>query len=284
MKRTLKILLVVVCLLVFLAGGAITFTIGWRPFLGPRARRLTNRHFESTPQRLARGEYLVRGVLVCLGCHSEHNWKAPGAPILAGKEGGGEIFPEEGLPGTIVAPNITPDPETGAGKWTDDQLARAIREGIGHDGRALFPMMPYEHFRQLPDEDLASVVVYLRSLPPVRNPLPNTEIIFPVKYLIRNVPQPLTAPVVAPDLATPEHRGAYLVNLALCADCHTPSVRGTPIPGTASSPAARSSLELGERLLPRISLLILPVFPTTMKSSSFKPCEPAKSVRARSVR
>ncbi len=50
------------------------------------------------------------------------------------------------LPGRIVAPNITPDPETGAGNWTDDQLARSIREGIGHDGRALFPMMPYEEF------------------------------------------------------------------------------------------------------------------------------------------
>ena len=47
------------------------------------------------------------------------------------------------LPGHVVAPNISPDPEAGAGTWTDDQLARAIREGIGHDGRALFPMMPY---------------------------------------------------------------------------------------------------------------------------------------------
>ena len=52
--------------------------------------------------------------------------------------------------------------------WSDDVLARAIREGIGHDGRALFPMMPYQLYRQMSDEDLASIIVYLRSLPPVR--------------------------------------------------------------------------------------------------------------------
>ena len=83
------------------------------------------------------------------------------------------------LPGHVVAPNISPDPEAGAATWTDDQLARAIREGIGHDGRALFPMMPYEDFRQMSDEDVGSIVVYLRSLPAVHNHLSKTEIIFP---------------------------------------------------------------------------------------------------------
>lgn len=231
MKKMMKMLALIVCALGVLAAGAITFTVGWRPFIGPRARAVTNRHFEATPQRMARGEYLVKGVVLCLACHSEHDWKAADAHVLPGMEGSGEIMPEEGLPGTIVAPNITSDPETGAGKWSDDELARAIREGIGHDGRALFPMMPYEHFRQLSDEDLASVVVYIRSLPPVQHRLPKTEIIFPVKYLIRNVPQPLTAPVPALEFSTPERRGAYLANLALCADCHTPSVRGEPIAG-----------------------------------------------------
>ncbi len=140
MKRILKILVVVVCVLGVLAGAAITFTVGWRPFLGPRARALTNRRFESTPQRMVRGQYLVKGVLVCFGCHSEHEWKAPDAAALPGMEGSGEVMPEKGLPGIIVAPNITADRETGAGKWSDDELARAIREGVGHDGRALFPM------------------------------------------------------------------------------------------------------------------------------------------------
>jgi hypothetical protein len=61
------------------------------------------------------------------------------------------------LPGRIVAPNLTPDKETGAGTWTDDMFTRALREGIGHDGRALFPLMPYVNFRKLSDEDVAPV-------------------------------------------------------------------------------------------------------------------------------
>src|SRR6202043_2664037 len=99
------------------------------------------------------------------------------------------------LPGRIVAPNLTPDQETGAGSWTDDQLARSIREGVGHDGRALFPIMPYQHYRNMSEEDLGSVVVSRRSLPAAQNPLPATEIIFPVKYRIRSAPEPVTAPV-----------------------------------------------------------------------------------------
>jgi mono/diheme cytochrome c family protein len=91
-------------------------------------------------------------------------------------------------------------------------------------------MMPYENYRQMPDEDVASVVVFLRSLPPVHNPLPKTEIIFPVKYLIRSVPQPITAPVAAPDISDQVKRGAYLVTMAGCRDCHTPADKGAPLP------------------------------------------------------
>ena len=227
MKRIFKVLLIVVCVLAVSAVLGITVTIGWRPFFGPSARALTNRHFDPTPERLARGKYLVQGTLACFDCHSDHDWKAPGAPALPGREGAGWIMAEEGLPGRIVAQNLTPDRETGAGNWTDDELARAIREGVGHDGRALFPIMPYRNFRALSDEDLASVVVYVRSLPAVENPLPPTQIIFPVKYLIRSVPEPLVEPVRAPDLSTPARRGEYLVRLASCADCHTPMERGT---------------------------------------------------------
>jgi mono/diheme cytochrome c family protein len=228
MNKVLKILLYVVGFFVVILAIGITFTIGWRPIMGARSRLLTDRHFDSTPARLARGEYLARGVLGCLDCHTGHDWKAPSGALVAGREGAGQIFPGEGFPGRIVATNLTPDAETGAGKWTDDQLARAIREGIGHDGRVLFPLMPYPNFRHMSDEDLASVVVYIRSLPAVKNPLPPTEIVFPVKYLIRGVPQPLTASVPPPDLSTPEKRGEYLVTLASCGECHTPMVNGQP--------------------------------------------------------
>src|ERR1700733_11016136 len=144
---------------------AISLTIGWRPFLGPRTRALTDRKFEATPERLARGRYLANAVSGCIFCHSEHDWKAPGGPVLETKLAAGQVFALVGLPGTVVAPNITPDSTTGAGSWSDDQLARAIREGIGHDGRTLFPLMPYEHFRTMSDEDVASVGVYLAPSP-----------------------------------------------------------------------------------------------------------------------
>src|SRR5262245_54868041 len=134
----------------------ITFTIGWRPFIGPRARALTNRTFEATPARLERGRYMVNAVYGCLGCHSERNPGVAGLPPLADKLGAGTVFGEgSDLPGKLVCSNITPDKETGAGNWSDDTLARAIREGIGHDGRTLFPLMPYGNYREMSDEDLA---------------------------------------------------------------------------------------------------------------------------------
>ncbi len=211
---------------------AITFTIGWRPFLGPKARPLTSRAFERTPQRLERGRYIATALSGCLYCHSTHQWTASGHPIVAGTEGAGEVLPYGDLPGCVVAPNLTPDPATGAGNWSDDQLARAIREGIGHDGRALFPIMPYTHYRAMSDEDLASVIVFLRSLPPVRHELPTTEIIFPVKYLIRSVPEPVNSPVAAEGSnADPAQMGARLANLAGCIDCHTPQIKGENLPG-----------------------------------------------------
>jgi cytochrome c553 len=233
LKRLAKILGVIVLVVAVLLPVAITFTIGWRPFIGPRTRALTDRKFERTPERLARGKYLVEGVSPCMSCHSPHDWTKRGQPFIAGMEGAGQEMSSilKDLPGRIVAPNLTPDPETGAGNWSDDALARAIREGIGHDGRALFPMMPYVRFRTYSDEDIASIVVFLRSLPPVRNPLPKTEIIFPVKYLIRGVPQPITEPVPPPDLSTPLKRGAFMTNVASCADCHTPHIRGQNLKG-----------------------------------------------------
>jgi hypothetical protein len=227
MTRFAKWLGIALFVFVILAVIGISATIGWRPFIGPRKRALTDRKFEATPERLKRGAYLVEHVAGCTDCHSPQEPGPNGMEILPTKKGSGQIFPIPGLPGTLVAPNITPDPETGIGNWTDDQLARAIREGISHDGQTLFPMMPYAHYRRMSDEDLASVIVYIRSLPPISNPLPRTDIHFPVKYLVRGVPEPITQTVQA-DLSSPVSRGEYLVNLAVCSECHTPIKRGRP--------------------------------------------------------
>ena len=86
-------------------------------------------------------------------------------------------------------------------------LARAIREGIGHDGRVLHPQMWYGAFRSLSDEDLASVIVYLHSLPPVRNPA-TTQL--PAGREPLTAPAPIDGPVPVPDLSTPIARGVYL--------------------------------------------------------------------------
>lgn len=145
--------------------------------------------------------------------------------------GGGKVMAPEGLP-WLVAANLTPDAATGIGAWSDDMLARAVREGVGHDGRALFPMMPYPLYREMSDEDLASIIVYLRSLPPVRNPLPPTVVPFPPGPLINAIPEPLDAPVPSPDLRDAVRRGEYLVTIGVCADCHTPkNDRGEQIAG-----------------------------------------------------
>src|SRR6516165_5825436 len=76
-------------------------------------------------------DHRLESVGDCFGCHGEHDWKKHDAPLIAGTAGAGYTeFPLAGLPGRVVPSYITPDPETGAGNWTDDQLARAIREGI----------------------------------------------------------------------------------------------------------------------------------------------------------
>jgi len=231
MKRWQKRVVMTVVVLVALLSVAITATIGWTPFFGPKARALTDRRFEPTPARMERGEYLVRSVTGCLFCHSELDPGTRGLPIKAGRTGSGRSWASEGIP-WLSTPNIPPDQETGAGRWTDDAIARAIREGIGHDGRTLFPLMPYSNYQKMSDEDLASVITYIRSLPAVRLAQTPNAIPFPVNRLINAVPQPVHGPVAPPDLSTPEKRGSYLTTMASCADCHTPmDSRGQFIPG-----------------------------------------------------
>jgi mono/diheme cytochrome c family protein len=220
-NRVIKIVLVAVAL----AGTIVSISYSPKKKATQAVSGIT---FERTAARLERGRYIVEGPAHCFQCHSEVDWEKPGAQPKVGKKGGGTIFPEEALP-WLVAPNITPDPETGAGTWTDEQFARAIREGIGHDGRRLFPMMPYMNFRNMSDEDLASVIVYVRSIDPVRNAVPKTMI---PEVMKASLPphQPITEPVPATDMSNPVARGKYLVTLGNCAMCHTPMTpQGQPI-------------------------------------------------------
>ena len=174
--------------------------------------------FERTPERLARGRYLTWGPPHCVRCHSELLTDVPGTPPKPGREFAGF----QNAAGR-VSPNLTPDAETGAGAWTDAELVRAIRQGIGHDGRRLSPPMPWNLLSVLSDEDVKSIVVYLRSLPVVRNPLPpNVE---PrIEELIQD--RVTLAPPVAPAISEFKddlvRRGAYLARIGDCVNCHTP--------------------------------------------------------------
>lgn len=186
----------------------------------PHARPLTNRTFERTTARLDRGRYLTEGILQCFICHSDRDYTQPGWPPKKGMKGAGSIMRDQ-PDYRMVAPNLTPDRTTGAGTWTDDMLARAIREGVGHDGRGLYPQMWYSAFRNLSDEDLASVVVYLRSLPAVYHPLPKRKLSTQDEKRALNAPHPITDPIPQPDLSTPLKRGNYLMRIADCQGCHT---------------------------------------------------------------
>jgi len=187
-----------------------------------------------TPERLARGKYLVEGLVQCPVCHSENDFsKRPYEPF-PGKKLGGFVFPnyEVGLPepNLVVAPNISPDPEYGAGTWKDADFVRALRQGIGHDGRTLFPLMPYAYFRNLSDEDLASVIVYERSLAPVHIQRPKTSLTDDIKKTFQ--PLPPMAHVPEPDRSDRVKYGEYLVTIGHCDLCHTQTdEKGAPLAG-----------------------------------------------------
>ena len=122
----------------------------------------------------------------------------------------------------MVASNITPDPETGIGAWTDGEKIRAIREGISKDGHALHPTMPYASYRYMSDQDVQALVAYMDQLPAIRNPLPKTELPAAVLKEIRGVPRPVRDPVPQPNPSNQASTGEYLATIAYCEECHTP--------------------------------------------------------------
>src|SRR5258708_28225206 len=127
MKTLLKVVGGVVLLVIALIAGAVT----WLAVRKPESRAAWTEKIEATPERLARGQYLVEHVSDCLGCHSDHVIKF-GVPVKPGTEGvGGYIFDKNiGFPGVVAAQNITCDAEVGLGKWSDGQISRAFRQGV----------------------------------------------------------------------------------------------------------------------------------------------------------
>jgi mono/diheme cytochrome c family protein len=171
--------------------------------------------------QVERGRYLVT-VGDCAACHMSPRGQVQGS---AGFIGGRPI---ETPFGQIVAPNITPDVETGIGKWNADQFYRAMHEGVRPDGARLYPAFPYTYFTRTTREDSDAIFAYLRTLDPVHNEVDRNTLPFP--YNIRaamlgwNMLFFEPGEFRADPARSPEwNRGAYLVEgLGHCGACHTP--------------------------------------------------------------
>jgi len=160
-----------------------------------------------------RGEYLVRGPMGCGNCHTP---QGPNGPDMAKELAGGQPVIDDAMMKAISA-NITPAGPMGG--WSDAELARAIREGIRPDGSLIGPPMPFAFYRNLSDTDLAAIVAFLRTVPPVENDVPKS---------VYNIPlPPAWGPPVEPVADIPRERtveyGAYIAGpVAHCLECHTP--------------------------------------------------------------
>ena len=168
----------------------------------------------SAQSPVERGRYLVEVLGSCGNCHTP---KGPQGD-LPGKHLAGGFQLDEDF-GTWITPNITSDPDTGIGRWTDDEIVQAIREGRGRDGKTLGPPMPFELYRRLADNDVRAMVAYLRTVPPVSNVVPRSQYKIPLPPAygppVGAVPEPSRQDLVA--------YGAYLTGPVMhCMACHTP--------------------------------------------------------------
>lgn len=163
-----------------------------------------------------RGEYLARAG-DCIACHTADKSRpfAGGLPI-------GTPF------GTLYTPNITPDPDTGIGRWTDADFLRAMQQGVGKGGEHLYPAFPYPEYTRVAERDLLAIRAYLNTLAPIRYTPPRNDLRFPFNqrwlmffWKLFNFHEGRFVP--DPKQSAQWNRGAYLVEgLAHCEECHTP--------------------------------------------------------------
>jgi mono/diheme cytochrome c family protein len=191
---------------------ALFVAVSWRVEISPV--EAPTRAFDAT--LVARGATLAR-IGGCAACHT-----APeGKPYAGG-------YPLETPFGTIYGTNITPDAETGIGRWPVEAFVRALREGVDRKGRHLYPAFPYNHFTLASDDDLHALYAYMMTREPVRMETPPNKLVFPL-----NVRMLLAGWKMLffeeqrfrsdPNRDNEWNRGAYLtVGLGHCGACHTP--------------------------------------------------------------
>ncbi len=125
--------------------------------------------FAAQAQDADRGKYLV-AIMGCSDCHTPGHFL--GQPDMARFLGGSDVgFEIPGL-GTFYGANLTTDPETGIGQWTEAEIVTALRTGVRPDGRQLAPAMPWMGYAALTDADARAIAAFLKSLPPIRNDAP----------------------------------------------------------------------------------------------------------------
>ncbi|MCE7065045.1 cytochrome c [Dyadobacter sp. CY326] len=184
---------------------------------------------ERTAARLERGKYLANHVSVCMDCHSTRDWSRYAGPLSGDFGAGGEAFTQDmGFPGKFYARNITP---YALASWTDGEIFRAVTTGVSKDGKALFPVMAYHRFGQLDQEDVYSIIAYIRELKPVKKDIPEAEPDFPVNFIINTMPQKATF-TTRPSETDQVAYGKYLITATGCVDCHSKTDKGSVIPGT----------------------------------------------------
>ena len=226
MKKVNRILLWSVIVIALLITGALLYLKVALPNVG-RAPDIT---VEPTPERLARGEYLANHVTVCIDCHSKRDWSRFSGPPAEGTIGmGGDLFDQKfGFPGKYYAKNITP---AGISRYTDGELFRVITTGVDKEGRALFPVMPYIYYGQMDEEDIMSIIAYIRTLKPIQNDVPESSSDFPMNLIINTIPKKAHL-TKRPEKNDVVNYGKYLVTSAGCIECHTMVDKGQLITGT----------------------------------------------------
>ena len=241
-RRWPKILGFAALALLLLIAGLLAYVKTALPNVGPAPEL----KIEKTTARIERGKYLANHVAVCIDCHSARDWSKYSAPPVAGTFGqGGEIFDQNlGFPGTYFSRNITP---AGIGNWTDGEVFRAITSGVSKDGHALFPIMPHPLYGQLNEEDIYSIIAYLRTLQPIQKEIPASVSDFPMNFIINTIPaKPNFQPI--PEKEDQLAYGRYLITAAACVECHTPKKNGQNIAGMEFAGGMEFKFPTGEVL------------------------------------
>lgn len=218
-NRFLKIIGILVIALVLIIAGGIIYVVYFLPDIP-----VPNLKVELTPERIARGKYLAYHVTVCMDCHSTREWNKYSAPMIPGTDGkGGETFDQRfGFPGAFYSANITPYYLSG---FSDGEIYRVITSGVGKGNRPLFPIMPYLHYGNLDNEDIYSVIAFIRTLQPISFKPPASKADFPMSIIMHTIPHK-PSPTPIPPKTDSVNYGKYMVEATGCIDCHTQFVKG----------------------------------------------------------